>query len=116
MIAMLAGRVVVETLNVVGMLQNRRLARAIADAGMVDFLAKLECKSGWYGAEFVKADPWFPSSRICSACSWKNTDLMLGDRSWTCVVRRHPWKGRNATKNLEQWSGSRFPASGRGDV
>ena len=46
-----AGRVVVETLNVAGMVKNRRLARAIADAGMSGFLTKLEYKCGWYGAE-----------------------------------------------------------------
>ena len=60
-IAKCAGRVVVETLNVAGMLHNRRLARSIADAGMAGFLAKLEYKCVWYGAEFAKADRWFPS-------------------------------------------------------
>ena len=46
----------VETLNVAGMIRNRRLARAIADAAMAGFLAKLEYKCAWYGAEHVKAD------------------------------------------------------------
>ena len=53
-IAKSAGRVVVETLNVAGMIRNRRLARAIADAAMAGFLAKLEYKCAWYGAEHVK--------------------------------------------------------------
>ena len=61
-------RVVVETLNVSGMIRNRKLARAIADAGMSDFLSKLEYKCGWYGAEFVKADRWFASSKLCAHC------------------------------------------------
>ena len=55
-IAKSAGRVVVETLNVAGMMRNRRLARAIADAGISGFLSKLAYKCVWYGAEFVKAD------------------------------------------------------------
>ena len=63
-IAKSAGRVVVETLNVSGMLRNHRLARSIADAGMAGFLTKLEYKCAWYGAEFVKADRWFPSSKL----------------------------------------------------
>ncbi len=50
-IAKSTGRVVVETLNVAGMIRNRRLARAIADAGMSGFLTKLEYKCLWYGAE-----------------------------------------------------------------
>ena len=58
-IAKSSGRVVVETLNVSGMVRNRRLSRAISDAGMAGFLTKLEYKCGWYGAEFVKADRWF---------------------------------------------------------
>ena len=49
-IAKSAGRVVAETLNVAGMVKNRRLARAISDAGMSGFLTKLEYKCLWYGA------------------------------------------------------------------
>ena len=81
-IAKASGRVVVETLNVAGMVRNRRLARAIADAGMSGFLTKLEYKCGWYGAEFVKANRWFASSKLCAHCGWKNDDLHLGDRQW----------------------------------
>ena len=64
-IAKSCGRVVVETLNVSGMIRNRRLARAIGDAGMSGFLTKLEYKCVWYDAEFVKADRWYPSSKLC---------------------------------------------------
>ncbi len=50
-IAKSAGSVVVESLNVAGMIRNRRLARAISDAGMLGFLSKLEYKCLWYGAD-----------------------------------------------------------------
>ena len=83
-IAKSAGRVVVETLNVAGMMMNRRLARAIADAGMSGFLTKLEYKCLWHGAEYVKADRWFASSKLCAHCGWKNDDLTLSDREWWC--------------------------------
>ena len=83
-IAKSAGRVVVETLNVSGMMKNRRLSRAIADAGMSGFLSKLEYKCAWYGAEFEKADRCFASSKLCSHCGWKNDDLALSDREWWC--------------------------------
>ena len=115
-IAKTAGRVVVETLNVSGMVRNRRLVRAIADAGMSGFLGKLEYKCAWYGAEFVKADRWFASSKLCSHCGWKNNDLTLSDREWWCggcgVLNE---RDANAARNLEQWPGLSFPVSGRGD-
>ena len=115
-IAKSAGRVVVETLNVAGMMLNRRLARAIADAGMSGFLTKLEYKCLWYGAEYVKANRWFASSKLCSQCGWKNDDLTLSDREWWCggcgVLNE---RDVNAARNLERWPGLSFPVTGRGD-
>ena len=115
-IAKSAGRVVVETLNVAGMVKNRRLARAIVDAGMSGFLRKLEYKCRWYGADYVKADRWYASSKLCAHCGWKNDDLTLSDREWWCggcgVLND---RDANAAMNLEQWPGLSFPASGRGD-
>ena len=115
-IAKSAGRVVVETLNVSGMLRNRRLAGAIADAGMAGFLAKLEYKCAWYGAEFVKADRWFPSSKLCAHCGWHNGELTLADRQWWCgSCGALNDRDGNAAENLSQWPSSSFSVSGRGD-
>ena len=115
-IAKAAGRMVVETLNVAGMIRNRRLSHAVVDAGMSGFLSKLRYKCLWYGAEWVQADRWFASSRLCSECGWKNTELMLSDREWLCsgcgVLNQ---RDLNAAMNLKQWPGLSFPASGRGD-
>ncbi len=115
-IAKSAGRVVVETLNVAGMMRNRRLSRAIADAGMSGFLSKLEYKCLWYGAEFEKADRWFASSKLCSRCGWMNDDLALSDREWWCggcgVLNN---RDANAAENLANWPGLSFPVTGRGD-
>ena len=108
-IAKCAGQVVVETLNVSGMIRNRRLARAIADAGMSGFLAKLEYKCAWYGAEFVKADRWFPSSKLCSRCGWRHGGLSLSDRRWHCGgCGALNERDANAAKNLESWPGLSF--------
>ena len=114
-IAKSAGCVVVETLNVVGMIRNRRLSRATADAGMSGFLAKLEYKCLWYGAEFVKADRWFPSSKLCAKCFWHKGDLTLGDRRWRCGgCGALNERDANAAENLKNWPGLSFPVSGRG--
>ena len=115
-IAKCAGRVVVETLNVSGMLRNRRLARAIADAGMSGFLAKLDYKCAWYGSEFGKANRWFASSKLCAHCGWKNDDLTLSDREWRCGgCGTLNDRDANAADNLASWPGLSFPVSGRGD-
>ena len=115
-IAKCAGRVVVETLNVAGMIRYRRLARSIADAGMAGFLAKLEYKCAWYGAEFAKADRWFPSSKLCAHCGWHNGDLRLSDRQWWCgSCGALNDQDANAALNLETWPSSSFSVSGRGD-
>ena len=83
---------------------------------MAGFLVKLEYKCAWYGADFEKADRWFPSSKLCAHCGWHNAQMTLSDRQWYCggcgaLVERD----FNAALNLEQWPGSSFPMSGRGD-
>ncbi len=114
-IAKCAGRVVVETLNVAGMMRNRRLARSIADAGMSGFLDKLEYKCAWYGAELVQADRWYPSSKLCAHCGWHNGDMSLSDRQWWCgSCGALNDRDGNAAENLKEWPSSSFSVSGRG--
>ena len=76
--------IVIEDLNVSGMMKNRRLARAIQDVGFFEFRRQLEYKGKWYGCEIVIADRYFPSSKKCSECGWINKDLMLSDRTFVC--------------------------------
>ena len=60
-------RLVIENLNVSGMLANHRLARAISDAGWAKFARLLGYKQAWRGGTLLVADRWYPSSRRCSA-------------------------------------------------
>ena len=115
-IAKACGRVVVATLNVAEMVRNLRLARAIADAGMSGFLSMLEYKCAWYGAELVKADRWFASSRLSAHCGPKHEDLTLSEREWWCGgCGALNERDHNAAVNLSNWQGLSFPVSGRGD-
>ncbi len=93
--------VVLEKLNVQGMMGNGRLARAIADVGWYEFRRQIEYKARRYGTQVIIADPWYPSSRLCSVCGWKNEALTLSDRDWTCPQcgTRHD-RDVNAAKNL----------------
>jgi putative transposase len=76
--------VVIEDLNVAGMLQLRSLARQVSDASFGEFRRQLEYKCAWYGTELVIADRWFPSSKTCSGCGTVKADLTLSDRVYEC--------------------------------
>ncbi|BEK98420.1 transposase [Nocardia seriolae] len=76
--------VVVENLNVAGMLRNRRLARHIADVGFGEIRRQLTYKSLWYGGTLVVADRWYPSSETCSNCGVVKAKLRLSDRLFVC--------------------------------
>lgn len=78
------GTIAVETLNIEGMRQSRNLALSISDAGWGEFVRQLEYKSKWYGRRLLKVGTFYPSSKACSCCGWKNQGLKLGDRVWTC--------------------------------
>jgi putative transposase len=78
------GIIVVEHLNVAGMMRNRRLARALADTGLAELRRHLAYKTIWYGSQLIVADRFYPSSKTCSACGWVKTKLSLAERTFTC--------------------------------
>ena len=78
------GTVVVEDLNVAGMLRNHRLARSIADAGFGEIRRQLSYKTSWRGGRLVVADRWFPSSKTCSSCRAVKLKLSLSTRIFRC--------------------------------
>jgi putative transposase len=93
--------IVIEDLNVAGMVRNRRLARAISDCGWGEFRRQLEYKCQRYGRELVVIDRWHPSSKTCSACGHLLAELSLGTRHWTCpsCLARHD-RDLNAAQNI----------------
>jgi putative transposase len=76
--------IVVEDLNVRGMMANHCLAGAIADSGWSEFSRMLEYKCAWHGRTFVRIDRWHPSSKTCSACGAVVESLPLAVRVWNC--------------------------------
>jgi putative transposase len=79
-------RIVIEDLNVSGMMKNKRLSRAIADIGLFEVRRQLEYKGRWYGCEIDHADRFYPSSKRCSSCGFIKNDLQLSDRVYVCPV------------------------------
>ena len=111
--------IVIEDLNVSGMRANRHLARAIADLGLSEFRRQLEYKAAMASSMLIVADRWYPSSKLCSACSAKNESLTLSDRTWTCTScgafhDRDVNAARNLARYPESWAGSACGADGSG--
>ncbi|MER7278683.1 IS607 family element RNA-guided endonuclease TnpB [Dactylosporangium sp. NPDC000244] len=110
------GTVVVEDLNVTGMLGNRSLARHVADAGFAQIRRQLAYKTQWYGGRILVADRWYPSSKTCSGCGAAKAKLALAEREYHCeacglVVDRD----RNAALNLAALAAA-FDTAGSGPV
>ena len=102
-----ASTIVLEDLNVAGMLKNHKLARAVADASMAELHRQLKYKAAWRGVQVVVADRWFPSSKKCSGCGSVKEKLSLSDREFICeacglVIDRD----LNAATNLKSLAGS----------
>lgn len=116
-----AKSIAIEDLNVKGMMRRAKpilneagngyahnnakaksgLSKSLSDAGMGELRRQIEYKAEWNGAEIVKADRWYASSKLCSRCGHKNINLRLTNRVWVCdncgeVLDRD----LNAAKNL----------------
>jgi putative transposase len=78
------GIVVVEQLNVAGMVRNRHLARVLSDTGMAELRRQLTYKTIRHGSRLVVADRFYPSSKTCSACGWVKAKLTLAERTFAC--------------------------------
>ncbi len=105
--------VVIEDLNVSGMLKNHRLAQAIADGGFYEFRRQLEYKCEWLGSKLIVVDRFFPSSKTCSDCGQIHKNLKLSDRTFVCpscgFFLDRDW---NAAINLEKAGSSPVSACG----
>lgn len=95
--------IVVEDLNIKGMVKNKKLAKSISDAGWYRFITFLDYKLKLEGKYLIKVDRWFASSKICSACGEKNIMLTLNDREWVCSnCGTHLDRDGNAAINIRQ--------------
>ncbi|WP_199042363.1 RNA-guided endonuclease InsQ/TnpB family protein [Glycomyces salinus] len=93
--------IAVEDLGVRGMLSNRALARAIADASWATFRRMLEYKAQWHGRDLITVDRFLPSSKTCSACGTMRHTMPLGERTFTCATCGHTeCRDVNAAKNI----------------
>ena len=78
-------RIVMENLNVSGMMKNRHLSKAIAEQKFYEFKRQIKYKCEQYGIEFVEVDRFYASSKTCSLCGHVKIDLKLSDRIYKCA-------------------------------
>lgn len=99
------GKIVIEDLNVKGMVKNHKLAQSISDCGWGELTRQLAYKAIWNGVELVKADRFFASSKTCSNCGHKKEVLKLSERVFNCEVCNHTQdRDLNAANNLANYS------------
>ena len=77
-------RIVMENLNVSGMMKNKHLSKAIAEQCFYEFIRQIKYKSKFNGIEFIQADRFYPSSKKCSCCGNIKKDLKLKERTYIC--------------------------------
>lgn len=93
--------IVIEDLNVKGLLANHKLARALADQAFYEFRRQLEYKAKYYNSKVIIADRFYPSSKLCNICGHKNVNLKLRDRAWQCICGAEHDRDLNAAINLK---------------
>lgn len=99
-------KVVMEDLNVKGMMKNRNLAKAISQQKFYEFKRQMEYKCEKYGIEFIQVGRFFPSSKLCSNCGQIKKDLKLSDRRYYCDCGLHIDRDLNASINLANYGKS----------
>lgn len=96
-------RIVMETLNVKGMMKNKHLSKAIAEQGFNTFINQMKNKCEKYGIEFIQVPTFYPSSKTCSHCGSIKKDLKLSDRIYKCECGFTCDRDKNASYNLANY-------------
>lgn len=95
--------IVMEDLNIKGIMKNHNLSKSIQELSLYDFKTKLIYKAIWYDRDIVEVDRYFASSKLCNCCGYKNTELKLSDREWVCSeCGTNHNRDLNASINIEK--------------
>ena len=97
--------IVIETLKPKNMSKNHKLAQSVLDSSFGKIKETLKYKCAWNGIHLIMAPAFYASSKYCSCCGHKKTDLKLSDREWTCSnCGEHLDRDVNAAKNLQYYA------------
>lgn len=105
LVSLLPSRVVMEDLNVLGMMKNKHLSKAVQEQCFYEIIRQMKYKCEWNGIPFIQVERFYPSSKTCSCCGHIKRDLKLSDRTYACsecgtVIDRD----LNAAINLQRYS------------
>jgi putative transposase len=92
--------IVMEDLNVSGMMKNKHLSKGVQEQGFYEFHRQLRYKSNWNNIKFIEAPRFYPSSKICSVCGSIKADLKLRDRIYICSCGNVMDRDYQASVNL----------------
>ena len=96
-------KIMVESLNIKGMVKNKNMAKSISQQGWGQFITMLKYKSQWYGKTLIEVDRFYPSSKICSHCKQYNSAIKREDQ-WICqYCKVKHQRDENATINLLEY-------------
>lgn len=91
----------IETLNIQNMMQNHRLARSIQTQCWNSLFNKLKYKAQWHNRTLIRINQWYPSTKLCNNCQYKNEEITLKEREWTCPeCHCHHDRDVNASQNI----------------
>ncbi len=93
--------IAMENLNIKGMFQNQRWAPKLQRISLYKLVNMLKYKSEWYGKTFIQIDRFYPSTKTCNICGYRNDNITLDIRQWTCPsCGTHHHRDTNAAINI----------------
>lgn len=98
--------IVLEDLNVQGIMKNKHLAKAVQEQCFYEFYRQVQYKTSWNNIKFIEADRFYPSSKTCSCCGFIKKDLKLSDRTFRCECGFEMDRDKNASVNLRNYGKS----------
>lgn len=109
--------IILEDLHVKGLLKNKHLSKSISDVGWSKFVRYLTYKAQWYDRKTVFANRFYPSSKLCNVCGYKNDFLTLSDREWICPeCKSEHDRDINASINLLKYGVTHLKSGRTGTV
>ena len=93
--------IAMENLNIKGMFKNKKWAPKLQKISLYKLLNMIKYKAEWYGKTFIQVNRFYPSTKTCNTCGYKNKNITLKTRQWTCpICKTKHQRDINAAKNI----------------